>query len=165
MRPDDPELKAVEQRLAALVRCVLAKAAADEEFAGQLKEILLSESLRTSVRKQAAAKTERPVFDPVRFLDASGEEALRQHLSLMPKSELADVARRYRVAPPKRVKGMEQPELVQELMRYAEQRLTQGNVFLKLTTKAPPGQEASPSPPRAGDRTSDLAPSPEQHSA
>lgn len=131
MQSDDPELKLVENRLVALVRCVLAKADVDTEFAKQLKELFLSDSVRLSLLSKTAKKGRRAIFDPVSFLDAKGIGALRQELSDKPTSELAEVARQHRVISLKSAKGMERDELIAKLVAHAERKLTQGGVFLK----------------------------------
>ncbi len=135
MPSDDPELKAVEGRLVALVRCVLAKADADAEFADQLKELFLSDTLRVALRSKGSKKGRRAVFDPVAFLSKHGPDALRQDLADRPTSELAEIARQQRVVPPKAIKRMDRDELAAKLVAHAERKLSQGGVFLKSNGK------------------------------
>lgn len=135
MPSDDPELKAVEGRLVALVRCVVAKALADQEFAGQLKELFLSDSLRVALRSKGSKKRRRDVFDPVAFLSNHSPDTLRLDLADRPTSELAEIARLQRVAPPKAIKSMDRDELVGKLVAHAKQKLSQGGVFLRGDNK------------------------------
>jgi len=146
MPSDDPELKAVEGRLVALVRCVLAKAEADAEFAGQLKELFLSDTLRTALRSKVSKKARRAVFDPVAFISKHGPDALRQKLADKPTSELAEIGRLHRVASPKAIKGMDRDELTAKLVAHAKQKLSQGGVFLKSDSKPeqPRGEHSNP---------------------
>ena len=151
MPSNDPELKAVESRLAALVRCVVAKAEADPEFAGELKELFLSESLRVALRLKGGKKGLRAVFDPVAFLSKHSDDALRQDLADRPTSELAEIARVQRVAPPKSIKGMDRDELTAKLVAHAKHKLSQGGVFLKSDSKPEQSSTASSLPERQGE--------------
>jgi hypothetical protein len=131
MPSDDPELKAVEDRLGALVRCILAKAEADPEFAGQLKELFLSDTLRLALRSKGSKKGRRAVFDLVGFLSQHGLDVLRRELTDKPTSELAEVARQHKVIPQKVIKSMDRDELIEKLVAHAERKLSQGGVFLR----------------------------------
>lgn len=135
-------MKALETRLQALVRCVLKKAQADPDFAGQLEEILLSDSLRTSLRsKESAAPASRSVFDPVGYLQDHGQDRLRRELRERPNSELMDVVRFYRIVKGKAAKGLDRATMVEQILAYAERSLKQGGAFLRDSKGRSEGEE------------------------
>jgi len=125
----DSELKVVEDRLIALVKCIVAKARADAEFAEQLNELLLSDTLRTAVRSKGSKKNRQEVFDPVAYLNQHSAEALRQCLGDKPQSELVDIARKQRLAQSKSLKTMERDDLIAKLVAEAQRRLDRGGVW------------------------------------
>jgi hypothetical protein len=129
MPSDDQELKAVKARLEALLRCIVAKAESDTDFAEKIKEILLSDSVRSSIRKKATRKLSREVFDPVGFLGRNDANRLEQELSAKPTSELGDIVRLHRVLSTKVIKTTERKELIGLIVTYAQRKLDQGGVF------------------------------------
>ena len=129
MPSDDQELNAVKARLAALLRCIVTKAESDTDFAAELKEILLSDTIRTSIRKRVPRKQAREVFDPVAFLGSADGKRLGQELSSKTTSDLRDIIRVHRVLPPKRAKTTEREELIDLLLAYAQRKLDQGGAF------------------------------------
>jgi hypothetical protein len=136
MPSDDHELKAVKIRLDALVRCIIAKAESDTDFAEQLKEILLTDSLRSSIRTKPSGKLRRDVFDPVGFLAQNNEEGLAHELSAKTTSELRDIVRAYRIVAPKAAKTKERDELFDLVVTYALRKLDQGGVFNRSQSHA-----------------------------
>jgi hypothetical protein len=131
MPADELNLRAIEDRVIALVRCVFARAASDKEFEGQLKEILLSEDLPALLRSKKRSNSKREVFDPVVFLSRNGPDELRRELAHMPMSDLADVARKHRCMKTKAIKLAAREELVASTLSYAEREINQGSVFLR----------------------------------
>jgi hypothetical protein len=131
MPPDEPNLRAVEARMIALVRCVFAKAASDEEFAGQLKRILVSDELPAVLRPKIPSAPKRAVFDPVAFLSRNDTDRLRLELAHMAPSDLADIARKHRCMNTKSVKLADPDALIASILSYAERKMNQGRVFLR----------------------------------
>ena len=80
MPSDDQELKEVKARLDALLRCIVTKAESDTDFAETLKEILLTDTIRTSIRKKVPRKLAREIFDPVAFLGSADGKRLEEEL-------------------------------------------------------------------------------------
>ena len=99
MPSDDPELKEVEHRLRTFVRCVIDKASADSDFAEQIKQVFLSETLRQTLSAKGHKKPKREVFDLVAFLGQHDAQLLRKELENKLISELAEIAKQYRVVP------------------------------------------------------------------
>lgn len=130
MPPGDAEVKAIEDRLVALVKCVIAKARADAEFAEQLNELLLSDTLRAAIRSKGSKKSRQEVFDPVAYLSQHNATALQQCLAGKPLFELVEVATKEKLARPKAIKRMERDVLITELVAYAERRLNRTGVFI-----------------------------------
>lgn len=131
MQGDNPELlKGVEKKLEALVRCVINKARNDKEFAEQLQEILLSDSLRESLREKKSSIA-KIAFNPVSFLQDHGPERLREELESKPKSELFDIVRSYRIVKGKPVKHLDRTHMLEEILGFAEKSLNQGGAFLR----------------------------------
>ena len=115
MSADEPTLWAIEARMIALVRCVLAKAASDDEFAGQLKQVLFTNEpplvthseLPASTQAKERNKTKRVVFDVVGFVARNGADRLPVVLAEMSADDLAEIVRKHRCMDIKSVKGAE----------------------------------------------------------
>jgi hypothetical protein len=131
MPTNDSILRTVEARTIALIRCVFAKAAADEEFAGQLKSILLSNVRPILLRPEKPGKHKREVFDPIAFLMRNNIDRLREELARLPQAELADTVRKHRCMKTKLVKLAEPNALIASILSYCERKLNQGEVFLR----------------------------------
>lgn len=156
MPSGNPELKALEGRLLALVQCVVSKARTDAEFAEQLTELLLSDTLRTTIRSRDDKKNRKEVFDPVDYLSQHNATALQQFLAAKPKSELVDIARKQRLAAPKAIKAMERDELIAKLVTYAQDRLK--DVFFGHGKSERQPSESSQPQVEADSVTTDAAP-------
>lgn len=138
MRGDKQELmKGLEKKLDALVRCVIKKAHNDQEFAEQLQEILLSDSLRETLRVTKPSTT-KIVFNPVSCLQDHGRDRLRQELETKPNSELSDIVRSYRILKGKAVKNLDRSQILEEILGFAEKSLNQGGAFLRDNRREKP---------------------------
>ena len=129
MPSEDETLKVLQTRLNALVKCVIAKAKEDSEFAAELhKSLFANEQIEPVAPKP---KSRPPKFEPVGFLSEHGSEELRRALLEKGRSELVDIARFHRVVDSKTLKTMGQNELVESIAQYAARKLNQGGVFLR----------------------------------
>jgi hypothetical protein len=131
MPSDDPSLRAIEARMISIVRCVFKRAAADEEFAGQLKRILLSDKRPIFPQPQKPSKPKREVFDPIAFLTRNNADRLREELTRLPVAELADTVRKHRCMKANLVKLAGPDALIASILSYSERKLNQGGVFLR----------------------------------
>ena len=114
-----------------LVRCVFARAATDEEFAEQLKRILLSDQRPMPLRPQKPNKPKREVFDPIAFLSRNNADRLREELTRLPRADLADMARKHRCMKASVVKDADPDALITNILSYSERKLNHGGVFLR----------------------------------
>lgn len=122
-------LKALETKLTNIVSCVLNKASNDPEFARQLEEILLSDSLQKTLR-EGKKKTKKHEFHPVTFLHEYGEEKLRTELEGKTDAELRLVLRSEGIRKGKELKSIERKEMIEEIMSDSGRKLKQGSSFL-----------------------------------
>lgn len=131
MPADDPEMKLVEDRLRALIDCVLAQALKTPELASQLKQVFLSDSLRLAVKSKSGKVSRRVIFNPTDYLATHTVDALRQELSDKTTHELMEIARKNKILTTKAVKDMPREDIITTLVAFAEQKLNQGNAFLR----------------------------------
>lgn len=147
MPSEGPELTAIRHRLNAVVRCVLAHAEKDAEFAAELAESLTGDS-----RPEPRPTKKPPGMNLVEALKDRGEGSLIQELGGLPTSELLNLAQHYEAAPAKQTKKMSRDELVACLVAKAHQRLGRGSEFIK-PSPAPDGEgkvvEEAPAMPAA----------------
>lgn len=126
---DSAILKSLETKLTNLVTCVLNKASNDPEFARQLEEILLSDSLQKTLR-EGKKKAKKHDFHPVAFLHEHGEEKLRMELEGKTDAELRVVLRSEGIRKGKELKSIERKEMIEEIMVDSSRKLKQGSSFL-----------------------------------
>jgi hypothetical protein len=130
MPKSDPKwLKSVEAKLSRLVRCVVAKASDDPEFARQLAAVF-------EVDGRDATPTEKPTppkrrhFNPVTFLHEHGEERLRIELGFKTDSELREIIRSEGIMKGKEVNALERDRMINDIIAHSDRRLHQGASFL-----------------------------------
>ena len=130
MQETNPEnLKAIERKLTNLVNCILNKASTDPEFASQLYDILISDSLKAILRE----KKKRPkelAFNLVAFLHEHGKEELLKTLREKPDSDLRIMLRSEGIRKGKELKALERQQMIDEIFAHSEKKLKQGSVFL-----------------------------------
>jgi hypothetical protein len=131
MPPNEPDLRAIADRMIALIHCVYAKAASDEEFAGQIRAILLTDELSAFLQPRKRKKPMREVFDPVAFRSRNDADRLRGELAAMPLPDLIEITRKHRCMSTKLVKLAEPDALISSILGFAERKLNQGSVFLR----------------------------------
>jgi hypothetical protein len=131
MPPNEPDLRSVAERMTALIHCVYAKAASDEEFAGQLKAILFTDELSAFLQHSKRKKPMREVFDPVAFRTRNDADRLRGELAAMSLPDLIEITRKHRCMNAKLVKLAEPDALISSILGFAERKLNQGSVFLR----------------------------------
>jgi hypothetical protein len=123
------QMKALEVKLTNLVKCVLNKAAADAEFAAQLEDILLSDSLQSMVQENKK-KTQKSTFNPVAFLRENNEDILKMELDQKTNNELQVVVRGEGIKKGKALKSMERQQMIDEIVENSKRMLKHGGVFL-----------------------------------
>lgn len=142
-KSNPPNLKNLEIKLKNLVECVLNKAATDSEFAHQLEEILLSESLRkiVSTRKNKPARSS---FNSVDYLHQYGEDKLRDELESKVDVELKQILQAGSNKKNKDLESIERQQLIDEIIANANRVLKQGSSFLQVNDAAhPPSNNSS----------------------
>jgi len=122
-------LKALKTKLTNLVNCVLNKAAIDAEFATQLEEVLISDSLRAILREKKK-KARKSVFNPVAYLHEHDKDKLRVELEGKTDSELQLILRSEGIRKGKALKNIERQQMIDEIVLNSEHRLKQGSAFL-----------------------------------
>jgi hypothetical protein len=123
------QIKALEVKLTSLVNCILNKAASDTEFATQLEEVLLSDSLRV-VLQENKKKAQKSTFNPIAFLRENSIDILKAELERKTDSELRLIVRAEGIKKGKELKSMERQQMIDEVIQNSERRLKQGSVFL-----------------------------------
>ena len=122
-------LKSLETKLTNLVTCILNKASSDPEFARQLEEIVLSDSLQKTIR-ESKKKTKKHVFNAVTYLHENGEDKLRVELEGKTDTELRQVLRTEGIRKGKELKNIERQKMIEEIIANSSRKLKQGSAFL-----------------------------------
>ena len=122
-------LKAIEIKLNSLVRCILTEAEKNTEFAGQLEEILISDSLKNDLG-ESKRRTPKELFNVVGFLHENGVDKLREELETKTDSELREILRSEGIKKGKELKTVERQQMLEEIVISSQRRLTQGASFL-----------------------------------
>lgn len=130
MSENNPEmLKALESKLTNLVHCILNEAQRNDEFARQLEEVFISDSLR-KILGESKKKPQRDVFNVIGFLHENGEAKLRAELERKTDSELREILRSEGIKKGKELKVTTRQQMVEEIITNSQRRLTQGSSFL-----------------------------------
>ena len=136
-------LKNLEIKLKNLMKCVLDKAATDSEFAHQLEEALLSDSLHRIVAS-GKSKSKKSTFNAVAYLHEHDESKLRDELKDKTDDELKQVLQAESNKKSKNLKNIERQQLVDEIIANANCVLKQGSSFLQINDAArPPSNNSS----------------------
>jgi hypothetical protein len=122
-------LKALEIKLTNLLRCILDEAERSDDFAQQLEDILISDSLKNILR-ESKKKPKKNVFNAVGFLHENGVDKLREELEGKTDSELREILRSEGIKKGKELKSIDRQQMIEELISISGQRLSQGSSFL-----------------------------------
>jgi hypothetical protein len=136
MPATDPKLlRSLNAKLTRLMRCVIAKAGDDPDFAQQLGDVLRG-NRRDGSRSEEPAPPKRKHFNPVTFLHENGPERLRAQLGYKTDSELRDIIRGEGIVKGKEVNTLERDKMIDDIIAHADRRLHQGSSFLAPTNRA-----------------------------
>lgn len=100
------------------------------------KEITsLKHSAKSPETKTESKKTKKPdfteVFNPLKSLRENGRDNLKGQLDKMTNDELKEIIRSYNIKKAKEMKGIDRPQMVSDIIQYAERELNRGGVFLQ----------------------------------
>ena len=126
---DSKRLRAIEIKLTNIVNAVINKAATDPEFANQLEEVLISDSLR-KILGEKNKKAKKPAFNPVAYLHEHDKDKLRVELDGKTDSELRLILRSEGIRKGKELKSLERQQMIDEIALYSDRTLKQGSAFL-----------------------------------
>jgi hypothetical protein len=134
---EKPNLKNLEIKLKNLLVCVLHKAETDSEFARQLEEALLSDSLHKVVSPNKK-RSKRINFNAVDYLHQNAESELRNELENKTDDELKQILQTGSNKKAKDLKNIERKQLVDDIISNANRVLKQGSSFLQVNDAAHP---------------------------
>jgi hypothetical protein len=117
----------LEEKLEEKLEKVLQKVDEIKKELVELKQSLAPSTRSKSRRVQAA----EPPINPVQYLHENGNEKLQEELETMTNDQLTKIIRFYTIKKAKDVKSIPREEMKIEIVKYAEQKLNRGSVFLK----------------------------------
>ncbi len=95
----------------------------------------LKHSPKSHETKTESKKTKKPdfteVFNPLKSLRENGRDNLKNQLDKMTNDELKEIIRSYNIKKAKEMKGIDRPQMVSDIIQYAERELNRGGVFLQ----------------------------------
>ncbi|MGL6284731.1 MAG: hypothetical protein ACRC2J_20180, partial [Microcoleaceae cyanobacterium] len=95
----------------------------------------LKHSAKSHEPKTESKKTKKPdfteVFNPLKSLRENGQDNLKNQLDKMTNDELKEIIRSYNIKKAKEMKGIDRPQMVSDIIQYAERELNRGGVFLQ----------------------------------
>ena len=123
-------LNILKVKLTGLVECILEKAANDNDFAKQLEEILLSDSLYKK-EKKIQSKSKNTDFNPLDYLSKHSKPELKNELSCKTDDELKKIFRSRGSRRSKDIKNIERDQLIEEIILETVRNLNQGWSIIK----------------------------------
>ena len=125
----EANLIAVKAKLRRLVDACLKQAESHPDFAVELEDILLSDSLKRDMPR----KRPRVDVDVVNELANSGEDGLKSRLDALADSELRLLAKADGALNGKELKEVDRSQVIDALIAVAMRKLNQGGSFLGLS--------------------------------
>ena len=130
MSDEDKIKKAIETKLSNLFNCVLNEVGKNPNFAKEIEDILLSDSLKRIIKEKKNKKI-KVYFNTLEYLQNQNSEVLRTVLNLKTLTELKAIIKNDGAKNAKEFKDLSREQIIENIIENAQRKLKQGSSFLK----------------------------------
>lgn len=130
MLDEDKMKKAIETKLSNLLNCILNEVDKNPNFAKEIEDVLLSDSLKR-ILKEKKNKKIKIKFNTLEYLQNNNSEELRTVLNIKSLTELKAILKNDGAKKANELKDLSREQIIENIIENAQRKLNQGSSFLR----------------------------------